>query len=72
MKLKHNTYYELMQEIRQCKTDSQLLAIAMNIDANKKELGLDDYQVEKLESAGIQQFERMKRDREMLIKNRKK
>jgi hypothetical protein len=64
-------YYEMMETIKACKTEDELLKVATNIQTNQKTLGIDDYQMQKLESAGLATYEKMQRIRNQMIKNKK-
>lgn len=66
-----STYYDLIVELKNCKTEKQLMEVAEYIDTNKKTLGLDDYHLEKLQAVGMQKYERMVMERNMMVKNRK-
>ena len=65
------TYHDLMVEIKNTRTEQELLKVVKFIDSNSKRLKLDDYQLGKLEAAGLKRYEEMTIERNQLIKNRK-
>ena len=65
-------YNVMMESIKACRTHSQLLKVVEHIDKNRKELGFDEYQMEKLEAVGTTQYEKIMRDMTFMMKNRKK
>ena len=65
------TYHDLMVEIKNTRNEQELLKVVKFIDSNSKRLKLDDYQLGKLEAAGLKRYEEMTIERNQLIKNRK-
>jgi len=65
-------FYTLMQDLKECRSDGELLTMAQKIMNNKSLYGLDDYQMDKLEQAGIQRYEQLQRERNEMFRNRKK
>jgi len=70
--MKNDTsYHELMLDIKNCHNEKDLLKIVKFIDSNRKRLKLDDYQIDKLEAAGLKRYEEITVERNHLIRNRK-
>ena len=65
------TYHDLMVEIKNTRNEQELLKVVKFIDSNSKRLKLDDYQLDKLEAAGLKRYEEITIERNQLIKNRK-
>lgn len=65
-------FYTLMQDLKECNSDGELLTVAKDIMTNKSKYGLDDYQLNKLEQVGLQRYEQLERDRQEMFRNRKK
>jgi hypothetical protein len=65
------TYHDLMVEIKNTRNEQELLKVVKFIDSNSKRLKLDNYQLDKLEAAGLKRYEEMTIERSQLIKNRK-
>ena len=66
-----NAFYELTVDIKNCKTEKELLKIVQYIVANQKRLKLDDYEMQRLEAIGMEKYESMSIERQMMVKNRK-
>lgn len=67
-----SVYHELIVDIKNCKTEKELLNVVQFIDTNKNKLKLDDFQIERLEAIGLKRYEEMTIERNQMIKNRKK
>jgi hypothetical protein len=64
-------YNHLHQDIKECETHAQLLRVISKIESKKANLQLDHYQMDKLESAGLQRYEQIERSNTHLMKNKK-
>lgn len=69
--MKSNTFYDLTVDIKNCKTEKDLLKIIQYIVANQKKLRLDDYDMQRLESIGMQKYESMTIERQIMVRNKK-
>lgn len=67
-----SAYHELVIDIKNCMSEKELLKVVQYIDSNKKELKLDEVQIERLEAIGMRRYEEMTIERNQMIKNRKK
>jgi len=64
-------YHELVVDLKNCKTEKDLMYIATDISANRKTYGLDMLDVEKLEQIGLRRYEELQRERNQMVKNKK-
>jgi hypothetical protein len=64
-------FYEAQMKIKECRSHRELLKLVEYIVAHQKELQFDDYQISKLEDAGMKKYERIERDLTFLAKNSK-
>lgn len=64
-------YGELYQMIRECKSHMELFKVAKDISVNQKQYKLDDYQMDRLEQAGMIRVEQLEREGRHLIKNKR-
>lgn len=65
------SYHNLIVDIKNCKTERELLQVVKHIMSNQKKLRLDDSDMERLESIGMTRLEQIQRDRSFIIKNKK-
>jgi hypothetical protein len=65
------TYHEIRGMIEECKDEKQLLRVVEDIMRNTKKYGLDEVDLDKLEQVGMRKYEQFKRERSLLIKNKK-
>jgi len=63
--------HELIVDIKNAKSEEELLKIVTFISSNSKRLRLDDSDLQKLEAVGLQQYENMHRIRNDMIRNKK-
>jgi hypothetical protein len=68
---KKSNYHELTVDIKNCKTEKELLKVIQYIDQNRKKLKLDEYDIEKLEAIGLRRYEEMTRERNIMVKNKR-
>jgi hypothetical protein len=66
-----SVYTQLHEKMKSCETHSKLLRVAEYIANNKRELQLDDYEVERLEEAGLRRYEQIDYENAALVRNRK-
>ena len=60
-----------MVDLKNCNTEKELLKVVQYIDSNRKNLKLDDYDIQKLEAVGMQKYESMVMERQMMVRNKK-
>lgn len=64
-------YGELYQKIKECRNHQELLKVATDISKNQQQYKLDDYQIDRLEQAGMIRLEQLEREGRHMIKNKK-
>lgn len=67
---RQSAYSLYMSDIEECRDEQQLLKVVEAIMNGTKQNNIDEYQLDKLEQAGIRKYERLRIESERLIKNR--
>ena len=65
------SFHTLVLDIKNCKTHKELLKVVKHIVNNSKKLGLDEYDLDKLESIGMETYERIRYENIEMTRNKK-
>lgn len=64
-------YHDALIEIKNCKSEKQLLKVVEAIVANSKKLDLDETDLQRLEEVGMHKYEQFERERRQMVRNKK-